>query len=161
MNLKMALSHANGYRELGMFKESLSVLNSLTENEKSEKAVLVMFVAVNSDIQNWKKVLYFSKKLRLSYSNELEWWIQEAYALRRVKTKGIIDAEQLLLEAVIKFPEDAIVPYNLGCYRCVQGDLKEAVKYIHRAISLDPKYLDLAMTDSDLAVIRDFLVSTS
>ena len=158
MILEMAVSHANGYRELGMYNDAINVLRKVSENDRS---VMAMFVAIYTDMERWKDVLNYCCILRKEYPEEVGWWIQEAYALRRAKTKGIEEAEKLLFEAKEKFPKDAIIPYNLGCYRCVQGDLKEAVLYVRQAISLDEKYLELAMSDSDLTVIRDFLASTS
>ena len=153
MNLQMAVSHANGDRELGMFSDAIKVLSKQPEANLNHKAVKAQFVAIYTDTKNWKKLRIYSHQLRVEFPTEVSWWIQEAYALRRESTKGLAAAEALLLEAHSNLKGEAIVPYNLACYRCVQGDFNAAYKYIKKALTLDIEYLKIALKDSDLQAI--------
>ena len=56
-----------------------------------------------------------------------------AYATRRAVS---IDAARLLLlEAVERMPNAAILHYNLACYECQLGDLEVAKARLRHAIS--------------------------
>ena len=53
-------------------------------------------------------------------------WNNLAFSIRR--KDSIKAAQTLLLEALEKFPNDAMTRYNLGCYACKLGDLEDAKK---------------------------------
>jgi tetratricopeptide (TPR) repeat protein len=146
----MAIQFANGYRDLGMYKDALAVLNSLDLDVRTLKDVRVMKVAIYTDMANWKALAIESGGLRKEFPNEISWWVQEAYAIRRLKKDGIQAARELLLKAEELFPKEAIVKYNLGCYACILGNNPEAFLYVRKAIDLDSSYLKIAMTDEDL-----------
>ena len=63
-------------------------------------------------------------------------------------------ARPILLEALQRFPEDATLHFNLGCYAAQLGELGEARRLVRKAIALDGAYRDLARTDPDLEPIR-------
>src|ERR1035438_3361521 len=63
-------------------------------------------------------------------------WISWAYATRRKTGGGILEAKSILLEAERKFPGDWLIPYNLACYDCQLGNLKEAMVWLEKAIEL-------------------------
>jgi tetratricopeptide (TPR) repeat protein len=52
-------------------------------------------------------------------------------------------------------PEFGQAHYNAGCMHALLGNRKQAVAYVTRAISLDPKYRKVARRDPDLMSVRD------
>jgi len=59
------------------------------------------------------------------------------------------------LDAEVKHPQDANIQFNLGCYACQLGDLKEAKSRVAAAISLDPRFRLAALDDEDLKPLWD------
>ena len=79
-----------------------------------------------------------------------------AYATRRA---DCIDAARLiLLEAVERIPNAAILHYNLSCYECLLGDLEVAKARLQHAFTLEPRYRLKALEDEDLQPVWDSLM---
>jgi hypothetical protein len=53
----------------------------------------------------------------------------------------------------------ATIPYNLGCYACVQQDLELAKKYLEQAFEIDPGYIEVGLEDEDLEELQDFIAA--
>lgn len=64
-------------------------------------------------------------------------------------------AIEVLEEALDQEDQEAIVPFNLACYRCLSGDKDAALKLLERALRMDPTYGPNAMDDPDLTGVRD------
>jgi Tfp pilus assembly protein PilF len=77
-----------------------------------------------------------------------------AYATRRVDS--IEAARVILLDALAKHPEAAIIHYNLACYDCQLGHLDSAKQFLARAVELSPGYKRIALEDDDLKPLRTF-----
>jgi Flp pilus assembly protein TadD len=60
-------------------------------------------------------------------------------------------AEQILTEAVLRFPQNGLIHYNLACYRSVMGRADEAKKLLAEAFTLDASLRLIAQDDADLA----------
>ena len=52
-------------------------------------------------------------------------------------------------------PQSENVWYNKACIYALKEEIKLALKYLEKAIKLNPKYLQMAKTDSDFDLIRD------
>ncbi len=52
-------------------------------------------------------------------------------------------------------PTDATPVYNTACAYALQSDLEQACEWLHRAICMDAKYVEMARTDSDFDSIRN------
>ena len=51
------------------------------------------------------------------------------------------------------------VRYNLACYECLSGNLDGAKRLITEELATDPEKKELALSDEDLAAIRDYIAS--
>lgn len=76
------------------------------------------------------------------------WWIAWAYSLRREKSIG--EAREVLQEAVLHHPRVGLIQYNLACYACVLGEVKEAHRLLTIAFALDDTLKKIALDDPDL-----------
>jgi len=64
-------------------------------------------------------------------------------------------AEKIYLD-LLKFSVDKeMTYYNLACLYGLQQKLSESIKYLKQAIDFDPKYKEMAKTDTDFDLIRD------
>ncbi len=153
--LNKTLSYANGYRELGMFKESLEELSRLPEQLATRIQTLQMKLAIYFDAKDWHAAECTAKEITMREPNDPGHFVNLAFATRR--SKSIQDANAILLSTVERFPNESIVHYNLACYACMEGDLETAKDRLVKSISLDPSYLNTAKSDTDLAALTDWL----
>lgn len=154
-HLKKHLSYANGYRQLGMFSDAHQELAKIDPEYSGLKEVVVSNLAICSDEQDWERVSYLGKGLVEQFPDEVEWWIQWAYALRRCNS--VDAAREVLEDALHRFPKEACIYYNLGCYACVDGDLDRAKIWLSQAIALEKDYKLMAMEDEDLVELVDWI----
>lgn len=154
---KKSLTYANGYRELGMFKDALAELDKLDARYESEPTLLQMRLAILMEARKWRKALPIANKLAANESSDPGNLVNLAYVTRRANS--LKSARIILENAAKRFPREAIIQYNLGCYACCSNDLDTAKKHLLVAFSLDKNYLKMSETDEDLEPLRAWLDS--
>ena len=80
---------------------------------------------------------------------EVCWTLWLATATRH--HEGIPAARDILLRAMVRFPREAAISFNLACYAAQSGDLEDAKDCLHRALSLDEGLKLRALDEPDLA----------
>ena len=77
-------------------------------------------------------------------------WIHLVFSLHELKRTQ--EAKEVLLPVVDKFPEEFLMRYNLACYECQPGNLREALEWLQLAIDLAGKkdIRLMALGDPDL-----------
>ena len=143
---------AIGFMELGMFQEAVEELESLPPEVRESTTVLAVWLDVYQTWQKWTEALAVASRLIEADPENPDWRVALAYSTRR--TRGLLFARQILLEAVAKFPHCAVIHFNLGCYAAQLGNLDEARGCVSEAIRLDKQCEQLANTDPDLAPLR-------
>ncbi|MFA0737514.1 MAG: hypothetical protein LKKZDAJK_000602 [Candidatus Fervidibacter sp.] len=93
------------------------------------------------------------KELRRLLTMKLAWArLSEAARWRR---KGNLQkAAEVLQEAVRRFPDQAVLHYDLACYLALLGRKEEALKELEIALQRDPNLKALAQKDDDLRSLR-------
>jgi tetratricopeptide (TPR) repeat protein len=158
MFTKRRLSHAQGYLELGMIAEAAAELDHIVGPEAESTPVIAVRLAVLHEKNDWPAVRLLAAQLIGRGANEAGIWVMWAYATRRAVS--LEAAEKILLEAEQHHPTDATIQFNLGCYACQRGDLRHARDRVDRAVAIDEKYAALALTDPDLAPLREMKGTT-
>jgi Flp pilus assembly protein TadD len=97
----------------------------------------------------WRRAEPILRRLRKQEPTDPEYCVSLAFAVRR--GKSIEAAEQILLEARERFPEVAVIWFNLACYAAQQGRLADAREWLREASRRERALQELAKTDSDLA----------
>ena len=151
--MQRELTASIGYLELGMYVEALDELESIQPEEKNNSAVLGLRLEIYGTAQNWKMMEVVASELLKRQPDDPDHWNNLAFSIRR--KDSIKAAQTLLLEALEKFPNDAMTRYNLGCYACKLGDLEDAKKLVGEAIKMDSKFKLLALDDEDLVELWD------
>lgn len=146
------LSHARGYLELGMVAEAAAELAQITGPDADSTEALKLKIAVQHEQGDWSGVRDLARELVRREAADAAVWVTLAYATRRADS--LVAAEIILIKAEKAHPEEPTIQFNLGCYACQRGDLKEARRRVARAIELDPKFQEIAATDPDLAPLR-------
>ena len=86
---------------------------------------------------------------------EVSPWEYSAEALRFWPTGDWERAIAVLLRQHVEHPENAGVLYNLACAEARFGRTDDALEHLQQAIELEPRFLDNAKADGDLASIRE------
>ena len=64
-------------------------------------------------------------------------------------------AYEIAAAGLAEYPEHPTLNYQLACYRALAGDADGALRHIGVAAAADPAVLEWAVSDDDLASIRD------
>jgi len=151
------LNASIGYLELGMLEEAAGELENLAPDDRTSSAVLGVRMEIYKAARNWTLMEVIARELWKRHQDDPVHWNNLAWVVRR---KDSIEAAQIiLLEALEKFPNDAMTNYNLGCYACLLGDMDNAKRFVGEAIKLDSKYKLMALDDADLKPLWDSLAS--
>jgi predicted Zn-dependent protease len=97
----------------------------------------------------WRRAEPLLRQLRKENPDEAQYSVSLAYAVRR--SKSIEAAERILAEARERFPDVAIIWFNLACYAAQKGRLADARDWLREAGQRDNDCRELAIADADLA----------
>lgn len=148
INADRGLQAAVGYLELGMLVEANDEIENLAPELKTSSPVLGVRLEIYRAAEKWSLMEVVARELWKRHQDEPVYWNDVAWAVRRADS--IKAAQDILLEAVERFPGDAMTNYKLGCYSCQLGDIDQAKERVRRAIELDAKFKMLALDDPDL-----------
>ena len=114
------------------------------------RAEVVQFRAqLHLSAGRWARAVPLLRKLVKQEPDEPQYWVSLAFATRRAQS--IAKAEEILIEASRRFPQEAVIWFNLACYAAQQGDITSARGLLRAAVNRDVAYRELARTDPDLA----------
>lgn len=139
---------AQGYVELGMFLDANAELEGIDAESRHLPEVLAIRLEVYRGLQKWELMQTVAKRLLAHEPDNVQWIVSSAYATRRAES--IEGAKVILLEAVERKPQVAILHYNLACYECQLGDVEVAKARLQHAFKLDPSLRMKALEDPDL-----------
>jgi tetratricopeptide (TPR) repeat protein len=93
-------------------------------------------------------------ELRRLLEIQLRWdYLRRASGHRRA---GRLDAAVDVLAAGLeRYPDDAILLYDLACYESLAGRLDAALAHVRRSLELDASLKPLAEGDPDLEALRE------
>jgi len=146
--MEKQLQAAVGYLELGMMVEANDEIENLAPELKNSSPVLGVRLEIYRAAEKWSLMEVVARELWKRHPDEPVYWNDLAWAVRRADS--INAAQKILLDAVERFPGDAMTHFNLGCYACQLGDIEEAKTRVGKAIELDAKFKLLALDDPDL-----------
>ncbi|HNW07526.1 MAG TPA: tetratricopeptide repeat protein [Verrucomicrobiota bacterium] len=146
------LRAAEGWLELGNPVEAKAELDQVSPARQEHPDVLELRWALFAAQQQWEEGLQVAQALLRSDPERSSGWLHQAYALRRVPNGGLQKAWEALLPASVKFPQEAIIPFNLSCYACQLQQLDVARLWLRRAAGIGGKeqIKRLALSDPDL-----------
>jgi tetratricopeptide (TPR) repeat protein len=146
---------AAGYVELGMFLEADTELDKIDPFNRAAPEVLAIRLAIYHGLKKWELMQEIAKRLAEFEPDDIQWTISLAYATRRADS--IQAAKAILLNAEPKFPNEAIIKYNLACYCCQLGEIQNAKNYLKKAFEIDLNWRMAALEDEDLRLLWDSL----
>ena len=146
------LSYARGYLLLGLLDAASEELAALPPEYMEMDDTIILQASVLQEQNEWLRLEPLAADLVRRHPEAAEWWVMWAYATRRADS--LHAAQDILLEAETRHPNEATIQFNLACYACQLGDLDLARVRAFKAIQLDRQFAVSAKTDSDLAPLR-------
>lgn len=152
---RIYLQAAEGWLMLGNPLEANEELERIDSENSFHPAVLAMRWQVYAGAQWWEAAYVVSKALCEFAPDSPAAWICHANTVRNYK--GVMEAWHTLLGVVSRFPDDAVIRYNLSCYAAQLGLLEESCGWLIQAFDLEESVqLKLAaLYDVDLQPLWD------
>lgn len=146
------LKAAEGWLELGNHLEANEELEKIAPELRVHPDVLEIRWHIYAKESKWEACIDIARAITEIEPERPFGWIHFAYSTRRAPNGGLKAARDILFPAAAKFPQLFIIPYNLACYDCQLGNLKEALQWVQKAIDLAGKkdIRLMALDDPDL-----------
>ena len=151
------LTAAQGYLELAMPREALAELAGLSDEAALSHPGLEMRIVILLKLHRWKTAAACARKLCRLLPEQPAGFIHLAFCLHELGETA--QARDILRKAPATVRKDATCCYNLACYECLSGNLDEAKRLITEDLATDPEKKERALSDEDLAAIRDYIAS--
>ena len=137
---------------LGNFIEADAELDNITPLFRVHPDVLGVRWQVYSKAQKWDGAFEIARFYAEQLPDDPFGWINQAYALRRIKGGGVKTAWDALLPAANRFPSQPMIAFNLACYACQLGRLEDAREWLRKAMKQGDvnEIRILALDDPDL-----------
>ena len=152
-DLSKRLNAAIGYLSLGMAGEAWDELESIDARHRGMLEVLKVRLEVCRALSSWELMAEIANHLHKTEPDDPGHPIDLAFAIRRAH--GEDEAAAVLEQARLSFPKEAILPYNLACYRAVRGRVAEAKQLLAEAFTLDSSLRITSLDDPDLVGVWD------
>ena len=135
MNIRTHISRSNGYRELGMFDESIIELEAIDGEDRWHPLVVEARYNTYRDAKEWELAMTMAEVMVNRMPDKFEWLKNQADAMTECgDTAGAL---QLLKDASERFREDGKYLLAVGRQYALLCEIEEAKKYVKRAIKAD------------------------
>jgi predicted Zn-dependent protease len=144
------LDAAEGWLELGNWLEANEELEGISPKMRTHPCVLRVRWEIYAKAGKWEMAAEIARTLSEVLPDNSWGFIQLAYSLHELKRTP--EAKSVLLPLVTRFPDESTIQYNLACYCCQLGELKEAWQWLEKAIDQENKrdIRIVALEDPDL-----------
>jgi Flp pilus assembly protein TadD len=154
LSTQRRVSHSLGYVGLGMFKEAVTELDSITTADQFQPEVRAARIELQMAAKQWDKVIEIGSDLARTHPEIEHAWIAWAYALRELDR--VVDARMVLFKAEPHHGQtSAVLHYNLACYDSLLGRLASAQARLDTACRMDKRFEAEARVDPDLQALRN------
>ena len=139
MNLRTHLSRSNGSRLLGMYDESILILEDIPlGKDRWHSSVVEARYNTYRDAKEWTLAMTMAKLKHESKPNSLEWLLNYADAHHQLGDTE--KAIACLQDAEGKFCEEAEYLFRLGKYQAILGNVEEAKNLVRRVFKLNGSF---------------------
>ena len=144
------LNAAEGWLGLGNWDEANNELEEITPALRAHPVVLELRYKIYSLAGRWDGAVEIAQTMAKLLPDNPWGHFHLAFAL--YEQKRTQEAYDVLKPVVDQFPKEWMMRYNLACYSCQLGNLKEAMGWLEKAIDLAGKedIRLMALEDKDL-----------
>ena len=139
MNLRTHLSRSNGYRLMGMYDESILILEDIPfEEDRWHPLVVEARYNTYRDAKEQTLAMTMAKLKHESKPNSLEWLLNYADAHHQLgDTEKAIEC---LKDAENRFCVEAEYLFRLGKYHAILGNVEEAKNLVRQVFKLNGSF---------------------
>ncbi len=152
LRLEKALSHVEGYFELGMPEQALEVLQRVRHLVDRDPVASFIYGETLRVLERYEEALPALRWAIERRPGLIQAYLSLGWCAKRSGRLG--EAIDALLKAAAQAPHDALVHYNLACYLSLAGRRDEALWHLREAIRLDGSFRDMARTEPDFDALR-------
>ncbi len=144
------LDEAEGWLGLGELKEAGLLLAQLSPSLPNHPEVLSVRWQLYAAQKQWDLALEIATALTKAAPESPFGWVHRSFCLHELKRT--VEARENLLPILDRFPDDALMRYNLACYECQLGRMEQALDWLQKAFELGDarKFREMALEDPDL-----------
>jgi predicted Zn-dependent protease len=150
LNDQRQLNAAEGWLGLGDWVQASKELELITPEMRAHPAVLRVSWGIYAKAEKWELAAEVAQGITVILPDNSWGYIHFAYSLHELKRTR--EARAVLLPVAGKFPDQYIIQYNLACYCCQLGELKDGLRWLGKAIDVAGKQhiRIMALEDPDL-----------
>lgn len=144
------LNAAEGWLELGNWLEANEELERITPTNRAHPNVLKLRWEIYGKAEKWEMAAEVGRGISVAWPENSWGFVHYAFALHELKRTK--EAWGVLIPVVDKFPDEPRISYNLACYCCQLGEMKDSLRWIEKAIAIAGKrdIRLMALEDDDL-----------
>lgn len=149
------LNAAQGWLGLGNANEAHAELDKIPPALQLHPEVLEARWQTYAKAQQWDDCVEVANRLVELAPQTPMGWIHRSYALHELKQTR--EAMEALLPALVKFPKEWLIHYNLACYSCRLQQVEPTMRFLKQAFKLGdaPAVKEMALADADLKELWD------
>jgi predicted Zn-dependent protease len=132
---RVHLDEAEGWLGLGDWAEANIALDKIAPEQRGHPDVLRVRCMMYCEAAQWPACAEVAGALVVVLPEDPTGWINRAYALRRAPGGSVQAAYDALLPAADRVRDREMVLFNLACYSCQLGRLKEAREWLTRCLA--------------------------
>jgi predicted Zn-dependent protease len=144
------LDAAEGWLGLGDIRSATEELDQVSPELRDHPLVLEITYQLCVGTKQWEKSIEIARNMARLLPRQPWGHFHLAYSLHELKRTG--EAYATLKPVVDSFPKEWLMRFNLACYSCQLGNLKEAMLWLNQAIATatHDDVQRLALEDHDL-----------
>lgn len=151
------LRAAEGYLELGMPGEALREIEELPADLQNELPAVLARMEVYQRQKRWADGSELGRAALKRFPEYGSLYLLTSYSVRR--HEGLEHARSVLVSGEPFLGSEALFHYNMGCYECQLSDLAGAKARLTTAFTLEPRYIEVGLNDSDLTELREWIAA--
>jgi predicted Zn-dependent protease len=130
-------------------------LEQITPMVRAHPDVLLVRWDIYAKAKKWEMAAEVARGITEILPEKPFGWVHWAFSLHELKRTK--EAWDVLFPVVDKFPDEHIIRYNLACYACQLGNLKDAEEWLKKAFDVAGKkdIRAMALEDPDLQPLWD------
>lgn len=153
--LAQILREAEGYLELNLPAQALRTLERIENPGTFRGQISYLRGEALRSLERFSEALEpLEAAAEVSPSN-IHVWLALGWCYKRTgRLDRAIEALRSALAAEPSEEEETLLTYNLACYLTLVGEIDQALANLAKAVSMNPRYRELAHSESDFDRIR-------
>lgn len=148
LTFQRTLEAAIGYVELGMAREALEELDSLSPDQRREAPTLELRAVILQQLERWEDAASVHSELCQAPDASIDRFIGWGCVLYELGRYA--ECRAALLTAPPAARDHGLWNYHLACYEILLGNLEAGRQLIRKSLRIEPRLRSMAMWNENL-----------